>query len=50
MKLTANLFAGLLVLLAAQTVSAQSSYPNRPVKILVGSYYAITVTVHLILR
>jgi tripartite-type tricarboxylate transporter receptor subunit TctC len=36
MKLAANLFAALLVLLAAQTVSAQSGYPNRPVKILVG--------------
>ena len=36
MKLAANLFAALLVLLAAQPASAQSSYPNRPVKILVG--------------
>src|SRR6202051_990292 len=36
MKLAANLFAALLVLLAAQTASAQSPYPNRPVKILVG--------------
>src|SRR3979411_584839 len=36
MKLAANLFAALLVLLAAQTASAQSGYPNRPVKILVG--------------
>jgi tripartite-type tricarboxylate transporter receptor subunit TctC len=36
MKLTANLFAALAVLLAAQTASAQSTYPNRPVKILVG--------------
>jgi tripartite-type tricarboxylate transporter receptor subunit TctC len=36
MKLAANLVAALLVLLAAQTASAQSSYPNRPVKILVG--------------
>jgi tripartite-type tricarboxylate transporter receptor subunit TctC len=36
MKLAANLFASLLLLLAAQTASAQSSYPNRPVKILVG--------------
>src|SRR5437016_4126889 len=35
MKLTANLFAALAVLLSAQTVSAQSPYPNRPVKILV---------------
>jgi tripartite-type tricarboxylate transporter receptor subunit TctC len=36
MKLAANLFAALGVLLAAQTASAQSNYPNRPVKILVG--------------
>ena len=36
MKLGASLFAALLVLLAAQPASAQSSYPNRPVKILVG--------------
>ncbi|MEO6840525.1 MAG: tripartite tricarboxylate transporter substrate binding protein [Bradyrhizobium sp.] len=36
MKLAANLFAALAVLLAAQTASAQSGYPNRPVKILVG--------------
>jgi tripartite-type tricarboxylate transporter receptor subunit TctC len=36
MKLAANLFAALLVLLTAQTAPAQSSYPNRPVKILVG--------------
>src|SRR5437763_8330139 len=36
MKLAANLFAALLVLLAAQTAAAQSPYPNRPVKILVG--------------
>src|SRR5436305_9649196 len=36
MKLAAKLFAALLVLLAAQTASAQSSYPSRPVKILVG--------------
>jgi tripartite-type tricarboxylate transporter receptor subunit TctC len=36
MKLAANLFTGPLVLLAAQTASAQSSYPNRPLKILVG--------------
>jgi len=36
MKLAANLFAALLVLFAAQAASAQSSYPNRPVKILVG--------------
>ena len=36
MKLAANLFAALFVLLAAQSASAQSGYPNRPVKILVG--------------
>jgi tripartite-type tricarboxylate transporter receptor subunit TctC len=36
MKLAANLFAALLVLFAAQTAAAQSPYPNRPVKILVG--------------
>jgi tripartite-type tricarboxylate transporter receptor subunit TctC len=36
MRLAANLFAALLVLLAAQTALAGSSYPNRPVKILVG--------------
>jgi tripartite-type tricarboxylate transporter receptor subunit TctC len=36
MRLAANLFAALAVLLAAQTALAQSSYPNRPVKILVG--------------
>jgi tripartite-type tricarboxylate transporter receptor subunit TctC len=36
MKLAARLFAALLALLAAQTASAQSGYPNRPVKILVG--------------
>ena len=35
-RLASNLFAGLLVLLAPQSASAQSSYPNRPVKILVG--------------
>jgi tripartite-type tricarboxylate transporter receptor subunit TctC len=35
MRLVSILFAALLVL-AAQTASAQSSYPNRPVKILVG--------------
>jgi tripartite-type tricarboxylate transporter receptor subunit TctC len=35
-KLAAKLFAALGVLLAAQPASAQSSYPNRPVKILVG--------------
>src|SRR5271165_6822653 len=36
MKLAANLFAALAVLLAAQTASAQSTYPDRAVKILVG--------------
>ena len=36
MKLAASLFAALHMLLAAQSASAQSSYPNRPVKILVG--------------
>src|SRR6202023_2836318 len=36
MKRAAKLFAALGVLLAAQTASAQSTYPNRPVKILVG--------------
>src|SRR5690242_3207445 len=36
MTLASNLFAALLVLLAAQTASAQSNYPNRPVKIVVG--------------
>src|SRR5258708_5778798 len=36
MKLVAKLSAALLVLFAAGTASAQSGYPNRPVKILVG--------------
>jgi len=36
MTFVANLFAALLVLLMAPTASAQSSYPNKPVKILVG--------------
>src|SRR5579863_8757221 len=40
MRVAANLFAALLsslaVLLTAQTASAQSNYPNRPVRILVG--------------
>jgi tripartite-type tricarboxylate transporter receptor subunit TctC len=36
MKLVAKLLSALLVLFAAQTASAQSNYPNRPVKILVG--------------
>src|SRR3954454_1378181 len=31
-----RLLVGLLALFAAQTASAQSTYPNRPVKILVG--------------
>jgi tripartite-type tricarboxylate transporter receptor subunit TctC len=35
-RLASHLFVALLVLLAAQTASAQSSYPNRPVKVLVG--------------
>ena len=36
MRLASKLFATLLVLLAAQMASAQSGYPNRPVKIVVG--------------
>jgi tripartite-type tricarboxylate transporter receptor subunit TctC len=36
MRLAANLLAILSVLFATQTASAQSTYPNRPVKILVG--------------
>jgi tripartite-type tricarboxylate transporter receptor subunit TctC len=36
MRIASNLFAALVVLFAAQTASAQSNYPNRPVKILVG--------------
>jgi tripartite-type tricarboxylate transporter receptor subunit TctC len=36
MRLASNLLVALLVLLAAQMASAQSTYPNRPVKILVG--------------
>ena len=36
MKFVANLFAALLALLMAQTASAQTSYPNKPVKILIG--------------
>ena len=36
MRLVANLFAAFAVLAAAQVASAQSGYPNRPVKILVG--------------
>jgi tripartite-type tricarboxylate transporter receptor subunit TctC len=36
MKFVANLFAALLALLMAQTASAQTSYPSKPVKILIG--------------
>jgi tripartite-type tricarboxylate transporter receptor subunit TctC len=36
MRPASNLFAALLVALAAQAASAQSPYPNHPVKILVG--------------
>src|ERR1700760_2035316 len=36
MKLALNLFTAALLLLPAQAASAQSTYPNRPVKILVG--------------
>jgi tripartite-type tricarboxylate transporter receptor subunit TctC len=36
MTLASNLFAALLVAAAAHAASAQSAYPNRPVKILVG--------------
>jgi tripartite-type tricarboxylate transporter receptor subunit TctC len=36
MRLISKLFAALFVLLAVQAASAQSSYPNQPVKILVG--------------
>src|ERR1700684_920741 len=36
MKLAAKLLAALLTMLAAEMASAQSSYPDRPVKILVG--------------
>jgi tripartite-type tricarboxylate transporter receptor subunit TctC len=36
MKLAANLLGALLVLLAAHTASAQSNFPNRPIKILIG--------------
>jgi tripartite-type tricarboxylate transporter receptor subunit TctC len=36
MRIVSNLLAALLALLFAQSVSAQSNYPNRPVKILVG--------------
>ncbi len=36
MKVFAHLFAALALLLSAQPAAAQSPYPNRPVKILVG--------------
>jgi tripartite-type tricarboxylate transporter receptor subunit TctC len=36
MRLASTFFAALLVAAAAQAASAQSAYPNRPVKILVG--------------
>ena len=36
MKLAASLFAALTLLFAAPAASAQSVYPNRAVKILVG--------------
>jgi tripartite-type tricarboxylate transporter receptor subunit TctC len=36
MRLAARLFAVILALFAAQTAHAQTGYPNRPVKILVG--------------
>jgi tripartite-type tricarboxylate transporter receptor subunit TctC len=36
MRLVACVFAALFVLLTAQAGSAQSNYPNRPVKVLVG--------------
>ena len=36
MRLASGLFAALLVAVAAQAASAQSPYPNRPVKIVVG--------------
>lgn len=36
MKLIANIFAALLVVLMAQAASAQSKYPDRPVRIIVG--------------
>ena len=36
MRLAATLFAVLVWLLIAQSTSAQSVYPNKPVKILVG--------------
>jgi tripartite-type tricarboxylate transporter receptor subunit TctC len=36
MRLTSKLFAALFVMVAAQAASAQSAYPNRPIKIVVG--------------
>jgi tripartite-type tricarboxylate transporter receptor subunit TctC len=36
MRLAARLFAIMVALLSAQTAFAQTTYPNRPVKILVG--------------
>jgi tripartite-type tricarboxylate transporter receptor subunit TctC len=36
MRLASNVVAALLVAVAAQAASAQSTYPNRPVKIVVG--------------
>ena len=36
MRLASKLLAALLVLLAPQVALAQSAYPNRPAKILVG--------------
>jgi tripartite-type tricarboxylate transporter receptor subunit TctC len=36
MKLVLSLFAAMAVLFVAETAAAQSPYPNRPVKILVG--------------
>jgi tripartite-type tricarboxylate transporter receptor subunit TctC len=36
MRFASKLFAVILVSVAAQTASAQSGYPNRPVKIVVG--------------
>jgi tripartite-type tricarboxylate transporter receptor subunit TctC len=36
MRLASRVFAALLVAAAIQTVSAQTNYPNRPVKIVVG--------------
>ena len=36
MRLAATLFAVLVGLLIAQSTSAQSVYPNKPVKIIVG--------------